>query len=178
MRETKLFQALWNNARYILGPAAGFTPLNKENTLEPALSSIMEDVAGRLSQRRNWQFLISNPTSAFGIFPLYLEQIYLVRKAALNRIMQSRRDRSDRAIWCLWFRIRSWNLRKGKWRKAAQRKAAWFTCIHCNPCMLARAATNEEWLRLVAKLGCKEIGFLQISFKIMIWYHKWSPQTI
>jgi len=31
--------------QYILGPAAGFTPLNKENTLEPALSSIMEDVA-------------------------------------------------------------------------------------------------------------------------------------
>lgn len=31
--------------QYILGPGAGFGALNKENTLEPALASIMEDIA-------------------------------------------------------------------------------------------------------------------------------------
>jgi len=32
--------------QYILGPSAGFVALHKENTLEPALSSITSDVAG------------------------------------------------------------------------------------------------------------------------------------
>jgi len=30
--------------QYILGPSAGFVPLNKENTLEPAVTSIMQDI--------------------------------------------------------------------------------------------------------------------------------------
>ena len=38
-----------------------------------------------------------------------------------------------------------------------------------------KMAVLQVECRLVAKPGCKEIGFRQITLNICILYHKWSP---